>query len=67
MPAVDYGLCSTCNTRTSRHQSLSRDNFWRIVYDRLPKPPGQDVPGADRITIFDDKDGDGSIHELGDL
>ncbi len=20
---------------------LSRDNFWRIVYDRLPKPPGK--------------------------
>ena len=33
-------------------KQLSRDNFWRIVYDRIPKPPGQDVPGADRITVF---------------
>lgn len=48
-------------------KALSRDNFWRIVYDRLPKPPGQDVPGADRITIFDDKDGDGRYSEVGDF
>ena len=48
-------------------KALSRDNFWRIVYDRLPKPPGQDVPGADRITIFDDKDGDGHYTEVGDF
>jgi hypothetical protein len=32
-------------------KALSRDNFWRIVYDRLPRPPGQDVAGADRVTI----------------
>lgn len=48
-------------------KALSRDNFWRIVYDRLPKPPGQDVPGADRITIFDDPDGDGQYTEVGDF
>ena len=48
-------------------KALSRDNFWRIVYDRLPKPPGQDVPGADRITIFDDADGDGHYKEVGDF
>jgi putative heme-binding domain-containing protein len=38
---------------------LSRDNFWRIVYDRMPKPPGQDVQGADKISIYEDKDADG--------
>ncbi len=48
-------------------KALSRDNFWRIVYDRLPKPPGQDVPGADRITIFDDVQGDGRYTEVGDF
>ncbi len=48
-------------------KALSRDNFWRIVYDRLPKPPGQDVPGADRITIFEDPDGDGKYTEKGDF
>lgn len=48
-------------------KALSRDNFWRIVYDRLPKPPGQDTPGADRITIFEDADADGSYTEVGDF
>ncbi|MCC6511885.1 MAG: c-type cytochrome [Pirellulaceae bacterium] len=48
-------------------KALSRDNFWRIVYDRLPKPPGQDTPGADRITIFQDIDGDGKYSEQGDF
>ena len=49
---------------------LSRDNFWRIVYDRLPKPPGQDVAGADRITIYnknDAQDGDAKFTEVGDF
>jgi putative heme-binding domain-containing protein len=46
-------------------KALSRDNFWRIVYDRLPKPPGQDVPGADRITIFEQRDG--RYVEVGDF
>ena len=46
---------------------LSRDNFWRIVYDRLPKPPGQDVPGADRITIFEKEKADGKFKEVGDF
>lgn len=32
---------------------VSRDNFWRIVYDRMPGPPGKDVPGADRISVFE--------------
>ncbi len=48
-------------------KALSRDNYWRIVYDRLPKPPGQDVQGADRITVFDDADGDGKYTEVGDF
>lgn len=49
---------------------LSRDNFWRIVYDRLPKPPGQDVAGADRITIYsknDAQNGDAKFTEVGDF
>ena len=43
-------------------KALSRDNFWRIVYDRLPLPPmhGGDR-GADRITIHEDRNGDGSF------
>ncbi len=41
-------------------KAISRDNFWRIVYDQLPKPPGHGgIPGADKITIHEDRDGDG--------
>ncbi len=48
-------------------KQLSRDNFWRIVYDRLPKPPGQDVPGADRITLFEKRGTEGKYQEIGDF
>lgn len=41
-------------------KALSRDNFWRIVYDRMPEPPGHGgIPGIDKISIHEDKDGDG--------
>lgn len=41
---------------------LSKDQFWRSTYDRKIPPPGTpDYPrGKDRITIHEDKDGDGS-------
>ncbi|MFY8199986.1 MAG: PVC-type heme-binding CxxCH protein, partial [Pirellula staleyi] len=43
-------------------KALSRDNFWRIVYDRMPLPPGHGgARGADRITIHEDQNGDGSF------
>lgn len=43
-------------------KALSRDNFWRIVYDRMPDPPGHGgVPGIDKISIHEDKDGDGTF------
>ncbi|MCW5558040.1 MAG: ThuA domain-containing protein, partial [Verrucomicrobiae bacterium] len=38
---------------------VSRDNFWRAVYDKVPDPPPRHVRGADRITIHEDTDGDG--------
>ncbi|MCS7045147.1 MAG: c-type cytochrome [Gemmataceae bacterium] len=38
---------------------LSRDKYWRVVYDRMPPPPPHHVPGKDRITIHEDSDGDG--------
>lgn len=42
---------------------VSRDQYWRNVYDRKPAPPGHPdfVPGADRITIHEDRDGDGAF------
>jgi putative membrane-bound dehydrogenase-like protein len=42
---------------------VSRDNFWRAVYDRVPPPPPQHFPGKDRITIHADTDGDGCYDE----
>ena len=42
---------------------VSRDNYWRNVYDRVPPPPPDHFPGADRITIHEDSDGDGSFEK----
>lgn len=42
---------------------LSRDGVWRATYDRAPKPPPHDVAGADRITIHEDGDGDGTFEK----
>ncbi|HEX2475755.1 MAG TPA: PVC-type heme-binding CxxCH protein [Lacipirellulaceae bacterium] len=38
---------------------LSRDSVWRVQYDKVPPPPPNHFPGADRITIHEDTDGDG--------
>ncbi|REK22572.1 MAG: dehydrogenase [Planctomycetota bacterium] len=38
---------------------VSKDEYWRAVYDRLPEAPPNHFPGADRITIHEDTDGDG--------
>jgi putative heme-binding domain-containing protein len=40
---------------------LSRDKFWRAVYDKVPPPPPNHFPGKDRITIHEDTDGDGTL------
>ncbi|GAB5559351.1 MAG: HEAT repeat domain-containing protein [Synoicihabitans sp.] len=44
-------------------EAVSRDQFWRIIYDQKPLPPGHPdfTPGLDRITIHEDSDGDGSF------
>ncbi|WP_165221567.1 PVC-type heme-binding CxxCH protein [Aquisphaera insulae] len=39
---------------------LSRDKFWRAVYDKVPAPPPLGDRGLDRITIHEDADGDGT-------
>ena len=38
---------------------VSRDTFLRTVYDKVPKAPPNHVPGADRISIHEDTNGDG--------
>ncbi|HEX4142234.1 MAG TPA: PVC-type heme-binding CxxCH protein [Pirellulales bacterium] len=35
------------------------DQYLRTVYDRIPEPPPRGPRGADRITIYEDTDGDG--------
>ncbi|MGE3313350.1 MAG: PVC-type heme-binding CxxCH protein, partial [Limisphaerales bacterium] len=40
---------------------VSRDSVWRSVYDRVPLAPPNHVRGADRITIHEDSDGDGTF------
>jgi putative heme-binding domain-containing protein len=40
---------------------VSRDNFWRAVYDKVPPPPPNHFKGADRISIHEDPDGDGTF------
>jgi putative heme-binding domain-containing protein len=38
---------------------LSRDGYWRAVYDKVPPPPPHHTRGQDKITIHEDTDGDG--------
>ncbi len=39
--------------------AVSRDQFLRTVWDRLPDPPPNHFPGADRVSVHEDTDGDG--------
>ncbi len=38
---------------------LSKDQWWRAVYDKVPEPPPLGARGKDKITIHEDTDGDG--------
>jgi putative membrane-bound dehydrogenase-like protein len=38
---------------------LSHDQFWRVVYDKVPAPPPRGVRGLDKITIHEDSKGTG--------
>ncbi len=35
------------------------DEHLRAQFDKVPAPPPNHVPGADKVTIYEDKDGDG--------
>lgn len=37
------------------------DHHLRAVFDKVPKPPPHHVEGKDRITVFEDTDGDGEF------
>jgi putative heme-binding domain-containing protein len=40
-------------------KEVSRDKFWRAVYDKVPEPPPRGPKGRDKITIHEDTNGDG--------
>jgi putative membrane-bound dehydrogenase-like protein len=41
-------------------QMISRDKYYRSKYDRVPPPPPGNAPGADIISVHEDRDGDGT-------
>jgi putative heme-binding domain-containing protein len=45
---------------------VSRDKFYRAVYDIFPAPPPDGPRGKDRISVHEDSDGDGKFdrHEI---
>lgn len=40
---------------------VSRDKYYRAVYDKVPEPPPNGPRGADRVTIHEDTNGDGDF------
>lgn len=42
---------------------VSRDKFYRAVYDIFPAPPPNGPKGKDRISVHEDRDGDGKFEE----
>lgn len=43
------------------------DNFLRLQFDAVPLAPPQGVKGADKITVFEDTDGDGVFDKSTDV
>src|SRR3954462_15412529 len=48
-------------------KAVKVDEFLRTVYDRVPEPPPKGPKGADKITILEDKDGDGTYETAKDF
>lgn len=46
---------------------VETDRWSRTVYDRLPQPPPLGPRGADKITILEDRDGDGQADHFKDF
>lgn len=38
---------------------INRDKYYRSKYDRVPPPPPNNAPGADIVSMHEDRDGDG--------
>lgn len=46
---------------------VSYDQHLRAVFDKVPEPPPRGVKGADKITVLEDKDGDGTFESHKDV
>jgi putative heme-binding domain-containing protein len=46
---------------------MSYDQHLRAVFDKVPEPPPRGVKGADKITVFEDTDGDGVFDKHKDV
>lgn len=45
---------------------LRYDQYLRAVFDKVPEPPPHHVQGADKITVLEDTDGDGTFDSVKD-
>ena len=43
------------------------DQYLRAVFDKVPPPPPHHFPGADKITVLEDTDGDGRFDKAKDV
>lgn len=46
---------------------VSYDQHLRAVFDKVPEPPPKGVKGLDKVTVFEDKDGDGRYESHRDV
>ncbi len=47
---------------------VGHDEYWRVQYDHSPPPPPPNhTPGRDKVTIFEDQDGDGKFESHKDF
>ncbi len=47
---------------------VGHDEYWRVQYDAFPPPPPpRHTPGVDRVTVFEDRDGDGRFESARDF
>ncbi len=46
---------------------VSYDQHLRAVFDKTPEPPPRGVKGADKVTVLEDKDGDGTFETQRDV
>lgn len=48
-------------------QVMKYDQYLRAVFDKVPAPPPHGDKGADKITVFEDVDGDGKFDKVKDV